>query len=204
MSESVLKGYADVFGKHACAISDHTGPASYPAGGETLVLPSPLGLRSIDFVATEEYTVSGNYRVIPQSLVGGGASNAKAKLKWFSSPNTVPGVPLSLGPATAASTVSAVTAGVGSITVANTFKAGAFCLLTLFTQAGALNGTIVRLATATATGVTFNLGSAATLAFAGPTLQANFNSFRWSPGIPCKREPRQQSPTPSGRQACSR
>jgi hypothetical protein len=163
MSESVLKGYADVFGKHACAISDHTGPASYPAGGETLVLPSPLGLRSIDFVATEEYTVSGNYRVIPQSLVGGGASNAKAKLKWFSSPNTVPGVPLSLGPATAASTVSAVTAGVGSITVANTFKAGAFCLLTLFTQAGALNGTIVRLATATSTGVTFNLGSAATL-----------------------------------------
>jgi len=65
MAEKILNGYADVFGKHAAAISDHTGPASYVTGGETIQLPSPLGLRSIDFIQTEEYTVSGNFRVVP-------------------------------------------------------------------------------------------------------------------------------------------
>lgn len=76
-------------------------------------------------------------------------------------PGAPDGVPLSLGPLSATSTLSAVVSGVGTVTIANTLKAGQFVCLKSFTQLGALNGTIVQVATASATQFTFNLGSAA-------------------------------------------
>lgn len=69
--------------------------------------------------------------------------------------------PLILGPLSALSTLSAVASGVGTVTVANSLRAGQFVYLQSFTQMGALNGTIVRVASATSTSFTFNLGSAA-------------------------------------------
>ena len=69
--------------------------------------------------------------------------------------------PLILGPLSATSTLSAVVANVGTVTVANSLKAGQFVYLQSFTQLGALNGTIVRVASATPTAFTFNLGTAA-------------------------------------------
>jgi hypothetical protein len=166
MSDTVLKGYADVFGKHAAAIADHTGPASYTTGGETIQLPSPLGLRSIDFLFAESISVSGNYRVTPQSLVGGGALLNKAKLQWFPNPQTVPGVPIGLGTLSAAATQSAMTAnGVVTVTGANTLKAGNFVLMTNGATAVGifLNGAIVQITSATATSYTFNFAAAKAL-----------------------------------------
>ena len=88
MSEKVLKGYADVIGKHALVISDHTGPASYTTGGETLGRSSApykpfLGLRTVDMLLCNDLTISGNYLVQSQSVVGGGGSSAYGKLKWL-------------------------------------------------------------------------------------------------------------------------
>jgi hypothetical protein len=71
------------------------------------------------------------------------------------------GIPLTLGALSAASTVSAVVAHVGTITIANTLSAGNFVYLSGFTQLGALNGCIVQVASATTSQFTFNLGSAA-------------------------------------------
>lgn len=169
MSETVLKGYADVFGKHAAAVSDHTGPTSYTTGGETISLPSPLGLRSIDYINCEEYTVSGNYRVVPQSLVGGGALLQKAKLRWYPNPQTQAGQPITLGPLSAAGTLSAMTAnGVVTVTGANTLKPGNFVLLTNGATAVGifLNGAIVQITAATPATYTFNFAAAKSLDYA--------------------------------------
>lgn len=145
--------------------ADHAGPASYTAAGETLGSSNnqtgitTLGLATIDAVLASELSVSGNYSVQAQPV--GTGSRKTYKLLWYNVPATPAGVPLGLGAATAASTVSAVVSKVGTVTVANSFAANNFVLLAAFTQLGALNGTIVKLATATATGVTFNLGTAA-------------------------------------------
>lgn len=162
----------DVWGKHAETSFDHAGPASYTSGGETLgsgfstASLNSYGLRSIRFGTPMGLSISGNYYAKLQ-FTGTGMQRT-AKLLWY--PATAQaGAPLQLGAATAASTVSAVVSKVGTVTVANTFKAGNFVYLQSFTQLGALNGTIVRLATATATGVTFNLGTAANVSSGADT-----------------------------------
>ncbi len=79
------------------------------------------------------------------------------------------GVPLGLGTLSTTSTLSAVTSKVGTITIANTLSANQFVYLQSFTQAGALNGTIVRVASATSSAFTFNLGTAANITSSADT-----------------------------------
>jgi hypothetical protein len=91
------------------------------------------------------------------------------------------GVPLGLGTASAASTLSAVVANVGTVTVANTLKANQFVYLQSFTQLGALNGTIVRVASATTAAFTFNLGTAAAVT-SGADTTGTFQVVQAGPG----------------------
>jgi hypothetical protein len=68
-----------------------------------------------------------------------------------------PGVPLGLGPVSAAkSTTIGVTSNVITVTIANNLVAGQFVYLQSFTAGGALNGLIVQVATASATQFTAN------------------------------------------------
>ena len=167
MGNSAVKGYSDIFGKHAAWIGDHTGPSSYAKGGETLTAngaPGSLGgLRSVDVLLAEALSKSGNYLVQSQATAsGGGNPGQTGKLVWlYSALNTSAqnaaaapaGVPLALSAtSTASSTVSAVTSGgVITITIANSLVPGNFVLLSAFTQLGALNGLIVQVQTASAT-----------------------------------------------------
>lgn len=64
--------------------------------------------------------------------------------------------PLSLGPLSAVSSAIGVTTNVITVTIANTLVAGQFVLLQSFTAGGAINGTIVQVATASATQFTAN------------------------------------------------
>lgn len=66
------------------------------------------------------------------------------------------GAPLGLGPLSALSTAIGVTSNVITVTMANTFSAGQFVLLRSFTAGAAINGTIVQIATASATQFTAN------------------------------------------------
>lgn len=91
------------------------------------------------------------------------------------------GVPLGLGTASSASTLSAVASKVGTITVANSLLANQFVYLQSFTQAGALNGTIVRVASANATSFTFNLGTAANIS-SGADTTGTFQLVQAGPG----------------------
>jgi hypothetical protein len=166
MGESLIKGYSDVWGKHAAAITDHVGPTSYVKGGETLSLPSPIGLRTIDVLCPEGISFSGNYKVVAQSPGTQGALKNTAKLLWYPTSQaavTDSGTLLSLGPLSASSTNSAVVAHVGTVTVSNSLVPGNFVYLSAFTQMAALNGTIVKVVSASPTQFTFNLGSAAAL-----------------------------------------
>ena len=118
MSEKVLKGYADVIGKHALVISDHAGPASYTTGGETLGRSSApykpfLGLRTVDMLLCNDLTISGNYLVQSQSVVGGGGSSAYGKLKWlYASASTGGFAPVASTAITAAGTYTGTTPSV--------------------------------------------------------------------------------------------
>jgi hypothetical protein len=91
------------------------------------------------------------------------------------------GIPLGLGSLSTTSTLSAVASKVGTITVANTLSANQFVYLQSFTQAGALNGTIVRVASATTSAFTFNLGSAANIS-SGADTTGTFQLVQAGPG----------------------
>ena len=88
MGDTGLKGYTDPIGKHAMWAGDHTGPASYATGGETLKATggpgSYGGLRSIDQVVPAGVSVSGNYCVQVQYTAVG--QNTKVTLIWLYSP----------------------------------------------------------------------------------------------------------------------
>lgn len=89
MSDNAVNGYADVFGKHAAWIGDHTGPASYvaytaPATGGDVIQAATYGLRSIDMVAPIGYSVSGNYAVRAKfATAKSGNAATSAILVWF-------------------------------------------------------------------------------------------------------------------------
>lgn len=75
MGNTAVKGYTDVWGKHGAAIYDHTGPASYPAGGEKIV-PTMFGLRSIDYVHLMRSTNNiANVQALSPAGSGGNASS---------------------------------------------------------------------------------------------------------------------------------
>jgi hypothetical protein len=157
MQITLNPGYPDLIGRRFAWAGYGNGPSSYVVGGDQLFLPGYNNY--IDAVFGPVYSVSGNYLVTPiPSNVG---SRKTWYLKWYPAAQTDAGVPLSLGPLSAASTLSAVATKVGTVTVANTLSVGQFVYLSLFTQLAALNGTIVKVASATPTAFTFNLGSAA-------------------------------------------
>lgn len=167
MGNTACKGYTDVFGKHGVWIGDHTGPASYVQGGETILASAVGNLRSLDFLVPEEETVSGNYSLQSVSPTTIGGIKQSGKLKWLYGPsnplnpsNEADGVPVVVGPvSTTTSTVSAVTAGGAiTITMANTLVPGNFVVLSAFTQLGALNGLMVQVQTATAAQFTATFG----------------------------------------------
>lgn len=146
------------------------GPSSYNQTTGDIILPGPTTFLSC--VPGGFLSASGKYVLEPFPSITNNLRPVWA-FRWKYSglgANTAGfGVPISLGPATVASTVSAVASKVGSVTVANTFSANNFVYLSGFTQLGALNGTIVRLLTATPTGVTFNLGTAANVSSGADT-----------------------------------
>jgi hypothetical protein len=175
MSDTAVSGYPDIFGKHGVWVGDHTGPASYVTGGETIGAPNAFGganrygLRSVDLVVAEQFSHSGNYAVEVLSPVGSGGSANSRVLRWSYNPPGAIGVPLTLGALSAAATLSAMTAnGVVTVTGANTLKAGQFVLLTNGATAVGifLNGAIVQITSATATTYTFNFAAAKSLNYA--------------------------------------
>lgn len=80
MGNTAVKGYTDVWGKHGAAIYDHTGPASYVVGGETL-FPTAFGLRSIDFF-TAMISSNSVYEIVAVSPAGGGGNATSIKARW--------------------------------------------------------------------------------------------------------------------------
>lgn len=86
MADTILKGYVDIWGKHGAVVSDHTGPALYTTGGETIGVNSLVGvnrygLRSYDFVDSMGLSVSGNYYMRTQPT--GIGSRTTFKAIWF-------------------------------------------------------------------------------------------------------------------------
>ena len=168
MNITLLKGYPDFIGKRAAWAGFGSGPSSYATGGDPIALP--LANYYIDTIFSSVYTVSGNYQVIP--IASGVGARQTWKLKWLPAAQSDADVPLGLSAAsTASSTLSAVSSvtGVGTITIANTLKAGQFVVLTGFTQLGALNGMMVQVTSATPAAFTFALGSAVTVASGADT-----------------------------------
>ena len=113
---------------------DHTGPASYTAGGETIGTQNNLtgiallGMDSVDMIeGSGSLSLSGNYFV--RAMQTGTGVRKQTKLAWFNSGanETQPNVPLSLGTLSGAATKSSYTqTGLITVVGANTLKAGQF------------------------------------------------------------------------------
>lgn len=97
MGNQAVKGYTDVVGKHGLWIGDHTGPASYVTGGETLTAQY-FGLRSLDMVNTMRAN-SGVYSAATLSPAGiAGAITQTIKMIWqFATTGSVASVTVSGG-----------------------------------------------------------------------------------------------------------
>lgn len=168
MADTAVSGYLDIWGKHGAWVGDHTGPASYATGGES-ISAGPKGLRSLDFMGVEEISYSGNYLAKVVSPIGSGGSAQARKLRWFYNDTAPVGTPLILGPLSAAATQSVYTTnGVATVTGANTLSAGQFVLLTNGATAFGifLDGVIVQITAATPTSYSFNFGPAKALHYA--------------------------------------
>jgi hypothetical protein len=168
MPDTAVSGYTDIIGKHGLWVGDHTGPASYVAGGESITAQSK-GLRSLDYLDVEALSHSGNYSLQVQSPVGSGGSVQAQTLRWYVANAGSGFEPLILGTASAAATLSAMTAnGVVTVTGANTLTAGQFVLLTNGATAVGIfmNGAIVQIISATPTTYTFNFAAAKSLNYA--------------------------------------
>jgi hypothetical protein len=156
---------------------DHTGPASYPTGGEILTQSNsfggsnPFGLASFNELVGG-LTVSGNYRV--DCLYGGTGIRQTVKLKWSRATPSTLGSPsaegslLGLGTLSAAATQSTYTAaGLLTVVGANTLTPGQFIVFSNGASAAGifLNGVMAQVQTATATGYTVNFGQGTALAY---------------------------------------
>lgn len=140
----------DVWGQTESRFVTLTPSASdYVPGGYTLTPGQGISLRSI-------------YWAVPIGGQGGITpvwNPATSKLQMFGGGGAA-GTPLGLGPLSATSTTIGVTSNVITVAMVNTFVAGQFVLLKSFTAGGALNGTIVQIATASAAGFTANYPTA--------------------------------------------
>ena len=87
MADVKLADYPARLGDKQMVVVDHTGPASYTSGGETIGNSNNLtgistqGLSGLDFVDIMDVSVSGNYTLATQPT--GAGSRKTAKLLWF-------------------------------------------------------------------------------------------------------------------------
>ena len=92
MANTLLASFPTGQGKNL--IVDHTGPASYATGGETIgsinnqTGISFLGLATLDFVDIQGPSVSGNYAVISQGT--GTGERKTSKLIWVTATSGIP------------------------------------------------------------------------------------------------------------------
>lgn len=98
MGNIACKGYPDpIGGRSRLWIGDHTGPASYVAGGETIAASAGgalqnsttsiiTGLSALNFVGVEELSASGNYQISAVAPTTVGGTKQTTKLKWFYAP----------------------------------------------------------------------------------------------------------------------
>lgn len=158
-----------------------SGPSSYVSAGDPVY--NPGSGEYINF-PSDCTSLSGNYKVrfIPLAVgynqvragggVGGPSVSGWTAVWEYSGANgntPVAGVPLSLGPLSAAATTSAFTAnGVGTIVVANSLQVGQFVVLSGGASAKSifLNGVMVQVTAASATQFSFNYGPAKALSYA--------------------------------------
>jgi hypothetical protein len=165
MQLTYLHGYPDRIGKRFAFAGYGNGLASYTTGGDLIVLPSYDNY--VDAVFGPVYSVSGNYLVTP--IPSGYGPRQTWKLKWSPATESDAGVPLTLGPLSAAATTSAFSAnGVGTVVGANTLSPGQFIVL----SGGAsgkmifMNGQIVQVIAATSSQYSFNFAQAKALTYA--------------------------------------
>ena len=180
MADTRLADYPARLGDKQLVVVDHTGPASYTAGGETIGTSGSLigttvqGLSAIDAIVGSGYlSNSGNYQIAAQST--GVGLRKTQKLVWFpvGALETVPGVPLSLGTLSAAGTNTTYTAA-GLVTVLTTTPPPLNSFIVLSNGASGkgifLGGVMVRVTGVVAgTSYTFNFGQGVALAFASAT-----------------------------------
>ena len=166
-----VKGVDPWGGRSRATFVDHYGPTSYAIGGEPLTMSNALGgsnqlgLASFDFINTA-MSKSGNYQV--SALYSGVGTRQNVNLVWRPVAISQPGVPLSLGTLSAAATQSTYTAaGLVTVVGTNTLTAGQFISLSNGASGTGIcfNGCIVQVASATATGYTFNFGQGVALAY---------------------------------------
>ncbi len=130
MADTKLPDYPARLGGKQSTIVDHTGPASYVSGGETLgVLNNQTGvtsggLGSMDFVDIMDLTLSGNYSLGTQAT--GKGSRKTAKLVWFFSGVNGQGVTATQNVAGSGMTVGNVgtisfTGGTSTVVASGTF-----------------------------------------------------------------------------------
>jgi len=87
MADTKLQDYPARLGDKQLIVTDHTGPASYVQGGETLGMGNNLtgltsqGLSGIDMIIGGFSSVSGLYTVLPQPT--GTGSRKTFLLKWL-------------------------------------------------------------------------------------------------------------------------
>ena len=180
---------------------DHTGPASYTTGGETIGTQSNLtgiailGLDSVDqILGSGSLSLSGNYAVQAQQT--GTGIRKQTKLKWNYAPANsstsnpanfaAPGVALSLGTLSAAGTNTTYTAA-GLVTVLTTTPPPLNSFISPSNGASGkgicLDGVIVRVTGVVAgTSYTFNFGQGSALAFASATDTLKYQVVQASSG----------------------
>ncbi len=121
-----------------------TAPSDYVTGGYPVTPGQGISLKSVYWT----WPIGGQGGLAPVW------NPATSNIQIFGS--TAAGTPLGLGPKSTTSTAIGVTSNVITVTMANTLAAGQFILLSGFTAGGAINGTIVEVASATAASFTAN------------------------------------------------
>ena len=131
MSDTRLPDYPARLGDKQLIVTDHTGPVSYPTGGETVGTLNNLtgitgqGLGAFDFVDVMDISLSGNYTINTQP--SGTGIRKTAKIVWFFSGINGQGVTATQNVAGSGMTVGNVgtitfTGGTSTVTATGTFK----------------------------------------------------------------------------------
>ena len=129
--DTKLADYPARLGDKQQVVVDHTGPALYAAGGETIGASNSMtgitvqGLSALDFVDMMDLTVSGNYSLATQPT--GNGHRKTVKLLWFFSGVNGQGVTATQNSAGSGMTVGnvgtiAFTGGTSTVTATGTFK----------------------------------------------------------------------------------